>query len=124
MITVEDVLMRKGPDVVVAEGGATVLDGAKLMAAGKVGSIIIREDGRVLGIFTERDLLCRVVARERIPAETTLRDVMSSPVHTCSLDDDVAGVAATVRTRHVRHLVVVDDDAIVGVVGIRDIHAR
>ena len=121
MITVEDVLMHKGPDVVVAEGGATVLDGAKLMAAGKVGSIIIREDGRVLGIFTERDLLCRVVAAGKDPAGTLLREVMTSPVENCHLADDIQDCGQRMAQRHIRHMAVIEDEALVGLIGLRDI---
>ena len=121
MITVEDVLMHKGPDVVVAEGGATVLDGAKLMAAGKVGSIIIREDGRVLGIFTERDLLCRVVAAGKDPAGTLLREVMTSPVENCHLADDIQDCGRRMAQRHIRHMAVIEDEALVGLIGLRDI---
>jgi CBS domain-containing protein len=121
MTTVEDVLMRKGPDVVVAEGGATVLNGAKLMAAGKVGSIIIREDGRVLGIFTERDLLCRVVAAGKDPAGTLLREVMTSPVENCHLADDIQDCGRRMAQRHIRHMAVIEDEALVGLIGLRDI---
>jgi len=120
MITVKDVLMHKGPDVVVAEGGATVLAGAKLMAAARAGSVIIREEGRVLGIFTERDLLCRVVAAEKDPKVTELREVMSTPVESCRLADTMEDCARRMADRRLRHLVVVEDDVLVGVVSFRD----
>jgi len=67
MMTVEDILMKKGPDVIVAPPQCTVLEAAKLMSEADVGSLIVRRDRQVLGIFTERDLLRRVVAAGKDP---------------------------------------------------------
>ncbi len=121
MPTVEDILMAKGPDVIVIEPSATVFEAARLMADGRVGSVIVRQDGRVAGIFTERDLLQRVVAAGKDPARVTLAEVMSSPVRSCRLSDDVADCAKMLRESNIRHLAVIEDDALVGVVGLRDV---
>jgi len=123
MAKIEDILMVKGPDVTVAPPTTTALEAARLMTEANVGSVIIRIDGEVLGIFTERDLLQRVVAEGKDPASVSLADVMSAPVVTCRLDDDVAQYAERLGKAHMRHLAVVEDGVLVGLVGLRDMLA-
>ena len=123
MSTVEDILMVKGPDVIVSSPTSSVAEAVKLMADARVGSLIVKDGEDVVGIFTERDLLCRVVARDRDPEALMLADVMSSPVATCGLGDDVRDVADMLAERHIRHLVVVDGGALVGMIGARDLLA-
>ena len=121
MKTVEDILMAKGSEVIVSAPTETVLSAARLMSEAHVGSVVIRQDGRVLGLFTERDLLRRVVAAEKDPAATRLADVMSSPVQTCRLGDDLQDCAGRMSEQKIRHLVVVEQDALVGMISLRDI---
>lgn len=121
MATVEDVLMVKGPDVIVAASTATVTETAKLMADANVGSVIIRDSDEVEGIFTERDLLRRVVACGKDPSSVLLRDVMSSPVRSCRLRDDIWSLTEDLLKEHIRHLVVMEDGALLGLVGLRDV---
>lgn len=123
MITVEDILMGKGPDIIVATSQTTVLEAVKLMAEDKIGSVIIRDGEEIKGIFTERDLLCRVVAECKDPASVTLGEVMSSPVNACRLDDDVRKCARVLSETKTRHLAVVEDDALVGLISLRDVQA-
>ncbi len=121
MPTVEEILMIKGPDVVVAPSTTTVLEAAGLMAENNVGSVIVSDDGQVLGIFTERDLLQRVVAAGKDPASVLLGDVMSSPAKTCCFGTDLQKCAQELAGGHIRHLVVIEDGALVGLIGLRDI---
>ena len=121
MPTVEDILMVKGPDVLVADSSTTVAEAAKMMAHPNVGSIIIRDSSEVLGIFTERDLLRRVVACRKDPASVLLREVMSSPVKSCRLGDDVQDCADMLTKSRIRHLAVVEEGELVGLIGLRDI---
>ena len=121
MTTVEDILMNKGSDVIVSAPMDTVLEAARLMSEAHVGSVVIRQDNRVAGLFTERDLLRRVVAAGKDPATTRLADVMSSPVLTCRLADDLEDCASRMGERKIRHLVVVEQDALVGLISLRDV---
>jgi CBS domain-containing protein len=123
MITVEDILMGKGPEIIVATSSTTVLDAARLMAKDKIGSIVIRDEGKVLGIFTERDLLCRVVAEDRDPKSLVLSDVMSSPVNACRLSDDIRTCARILSDTNTRHLVVVEQETLMGLISLRDVQA-
>jgi CBS domain-containing protein len=121
MATVEDILMSKGPDVIIASPQTTVLEASKMMAEGNVGSVIIKTDESPLGIFTERDLLKRVVAKGKDPAETPLGDVMTSPVKSVSLRTSVRDCSEQITAEHIRHLAVVEEGALVGMISFRDV---
>ncbi len=121
MPTVEDVLMTKTPDVIVAGPSTTAQEAARLMFDSNVGSVIVRDEDQLLGIFTERDLLRRVVAPGRDPRAVPLSEVMSRPVRSCGLRDDLRTCLETLSHSHFRHLAVVEDGALVGLIGLRDL---
>ena len=123
MLTVEDILLIKGPDVMVAGSTTTVLEATRQMAEAGVGSVVIDDSDGTDGIFTERDLLKRVVAAERDPATTLLAEVMTSPVATCSLSTTVRDALGDMFEKHIRHLVVQEDGGLVGLIGVRDVLA-
>ncbi|MCP4377845.1 MAG: CBS domain-containing protein [bacterium] len=121
MLTVKDILMVKGPNVVVASLDSTVEDAARLMAQANVGSVIVKDGDAVAGVFTERDVLGRIVVKDLDPKSVKLSEVMSSPVRTCGLDDKVSVCAKIFQTEHIRRLAVVEDGMLIGVIGIRDV---
>ena len=123
MSTIANILMVKGPDVIVAGPNSTVMDAARLMAEANVGSVIVKDGDELLGIFTERDLLRRVVVRGKAPDATPLSDVMSAPLKTCGLEDSVQDVVDCLTREHIRHLAVVEDGALVGAISLRDVMA-
>ena len=123
MITVENILMGKGPDIIVAASTNTVLEAVRLMAEDNVGSVIIRDGDDIRGIFTERDLLCRVVAHGKDPSQTLLEEVMSSPVNACRLGDDIRQCARMLSETNTRHLAVIEEGALVGLISQRDVQA-
>jgi len=120
MPTIEDILTTKGPDVIVAECRATVSEAAKMMAHANVGSVIVKDSGGVLGIFTERDLLRRVIACRKDPSSVLLGEVMSSPVKSCRLGDEVQDCADMLTKLRIRHLAVIEEGELVGLIGLRD----
>jgi CBS domain-containing protein len=89
---------------------ASVRDVVRLMVEGEVGAVAVTEGRRIVGIFTERDLMTRVVWERRDAARTPVREVMSSPVQMVSVDASVPEAAAVMRAHHIRHLAVVDED--------------
>jgi CBS domain-containing protein len=121
MKTVEDVLMVKGPDVIVAASDYTVLEAAKLMVQAKVGAVVVMDGDQIKGIFTERDLLKKVVAAGKDPAQTLLSSVMTASVRTCRLGDDIKACAEVMTKEHIRHLVVAEEGKLIGLVGLRDL---
>lgn len=100
----------------------SVLEAAKLMAERRIGAIMIVEQGRLVGIFSERDVMTRVVARERDPATTPLSAVMTPDPMTLGPDDSPHEALAVMAERGFRHLPIVDKGRIVGIVSIRDLY--
>jgi CBS domain-containing protein len=114
---------RSGPDLVSARPDETVCDAAKRMAEQGCASILVIEDERLLGIFTERDLLVRVAAAGLDLATTKLRDVMTADPETIGAEEPVEDAVRRMDAGAFRHLVVVDGGRVLGVVSTRDIPA-
>jgi CBS domain-containing protein len=87
----------------------TVEETVRVMAEAEIGAIAVKEGTKIVGVFTERDLLTRVVARGRDPARTRIREVMTRDMVTVVDSTTVANAAAVMRAHRMRHLVVVDD---------------
>lgn len=112
---------RMGPDLVAARPDETVCDAAKRMAENRCGSILVMERERLLGIFTERDLLTRVVARGRNPAETRLAEVMTTDIETIEGGETIEEAIRRMDEGAFRHLPVVEGGRVLGVLSVRDI---
>jgi CBS domain-containing protein len=125
MDTILELLQLKARRVVTTSPPATVRQATRLMNDHAIGSLLITSGGRLLGIFTERDVLRRVVAEGRSPDSTTVGEVMTSDVVCCSPESSVEEVADLMRRRRVRHVpVLAGDDEVVGLVSIGDINAH
>lgn len=128
MPTVADVLTKKADRGVVAIVTVTpedrVLDAVKVMNDHRIGSVMVidRDTGKMAGIFTERDLLTRVVAEHRDPEATRVADVMTKRVVCGSRDTSADELRTVIREKHVRHVPVVEDDRPVGMVSIGDLN--
>jgi CBS domain-containing protein len=98
----------------------SVMEAVARMAEAQVGAIAITRGRHIVGIFTERDLMNRVVFARRDPDSTRIGDVMTSPVELVADRTSVAEAATIMRARHIRHLAVVDDHGdLVGLVAQR-----
>ena len=120
MITIRRVVCDREPYFV--RDTATALDAAQYMADRKIGAVCILDAGdKLCGIFSERDLLNRVVVRRLDPAQVRIRDVMSEPRAVIECNDTPH--EALERMEHVgsRHLPVVDGDKFIGMLSMRDI---
>jgi CBS domain-containing protein len=125
MAVVRDLLARKGTDVVSIQPTASVLEAARLMNDRGVGGVVVvDEDNALLGIFTERDILRRVVAAGLPPETTSVADVFTRDIVTCTPDMNVDEIGSIMTTRRVRHLPVVDVLGLHGVVTIGDLLAH
>jgi PAS domain S-box-containing protein len=108
-------------DVTVVASSETVKAAAEFMASQDISCLVVIDDDSVVGIFTERDLLKRVVAAKRNPARTHMTDVMTSPVITVPSDCSVLSARRLLEKTSIRRLVVVDDDNLRGVITQTDI---
>lgn len=122
---VREVLEKKQQDHVTAVSrDATALDAAKLMNQRKIGSVVVTQGDEVIGIFTERDILRRVVAELRDPAETLVGDVMTAPCIVVEPEDTLESCQGIVTQNRVRHLPVVEDGKLIGMITAGDIMAQ
>ena len=107
------------------EPAATVLDAVNVMARDRVGAVAVVEksaNGALRGIFTERDLMLRVVRQQRNPQEIRVQEVMTSPVFTATEEMPAAEVLGLMRDHHLRHLpILAGDGRLVGMLSIRDL---
>ena len=99
---------------------ATVMDAVNVMVEHKVGAAIVLENGRPIGIFSERDVMTRVLSRKLDPNTTPVSEVMTSPVVPIDQKADPLEAIQLMRDKHIRHLPVVDGEGkVVGMLSIR-----
>jgi CBS domain-containing protein len=101
----------------------TVRDAAEIMAERHIGALLVGDGDKMVGIFTERDVLTRVVARNLDPDTTPLEAVMTKNPDTVRPDEMALDALARMRAKGYRHLPVVEDDKLVGIVSIRDLYS-
>jgi CBS domain-containing protein len=125
MPNVREILARKGTRVYTIDPGATVLEAAFLMNDHKIGALVVTEGSRVVGMFTERDVLRRVVGERRDPALTLVSDVMTTEVFCCTFETKIEEARVAMKDHRIRHLPVVDaDQRLQGLVSIGDLNAH
>ena len=108
-------------DLVALAPQSSAMEAAEAMAREKVGAIMVSEGEKPLGIFTERDLMVRVVVAGLDPRAVELRDVMSAELYTAHPGHQAADVCEELRRRHIRHVPVVQDGRVVGMLSLRDL---
>jgi CBS domain-containing protein len=118
-----DILAKKGHQVASAYTDQTVLDAAKLMNDRRIGCLVVTRGETVVGIFSERDILTRVVAEQRDPATTKVGEVMTTPCVVVTPDTELEQCQAIMSEKRIRHLPVVDEGRLVGIISSGDIMA-
>jgi CBS domain-containing protein len=121
MSTVSEVLREKGSSVFTIDPHSTVFDAIAQMVRQGVGALIVIEEGAVLGIITERDYLRKVAIEGRTSRTTMVHEIMSSPVVAIRPADDIDQCLALMTERRVRHLPVIDQGGLIGLVSIGDL---
>ena len=116
------ILAGKGRTLISTGPDTTALDAARLMNDHHIGSLVVVSEGRLIGIFTERDVMRRLVAAHRDPASTLVREVMTTPVACATPDTPTAELQATMREKRIRHLPVVEGGRVVGMISIGDLN--
>lgn len=125
MATVGDILAVKGAHILSIGPDASALDAATLMNEHKVGSLLVLDGGRLIGIITERDMLRRVLVARRDPAEIPVGEVMTAEVVCCHPHTSLEEARGVLKNRRIRHLPVLDDASqLLGVVSIGDLNAQ
>ena len=118
--SVSSVLAQKGRDVVSIDPGATVFEAITRMVEHNVGAIVAVHGDALAGIFTERDYLRRIALEGRTSRETKVADAMTADLVTVAPDASVDACLGLMTARKIRHLPVLDDGTLVGVISIGD----
>ena len=121
MRTVRHLLEAKNPEVFAIGPDAPVIEAVRLMAEKGIGALLVMQGGRLAGILSERDYARKVVLQGRASSDTPVRDIMTADVVSVGIDDTAEHCMQIVTERRIRHLPVVDRDAVLGVVSIGDL---
>ncbi len=124
MPTVADLLLAKGSQLHCISPSATVLEAVRRMNQHQVGALVVMHEDHIVGMFTERDVLRRVMAEGMQPGSVMVGDVMSSDVIYCGPETDVEDASRIMKDRRIRHLPVCDGNGVLhGLISIGDLNA-
>lgn len=118
--TIKEKIVRK---VVTIDENRSALEAAILMTEEFIGSLVITSSAKIAGIFTERDLMMRVVGKRKDPEKVKIKDVMTKDLVKVSPNDTASHCLNLMKEQRCRHLLVFDGDQFVGVVSLRDMVA-
>jgi len=121
MKLIKHLLDRRGRHIVSVPPDTTVLEAITLMADKTIGSLVIMDDDELLGIVTERDYARKVIIKGRSSRTTLCSEIMTTGVFTTSSSESVNDCMALMTEKRIRHLPVVEDNRVVGMVSIGDL---
>ena len=121
MKRVKDILDVKGRDIWSIAPDVSVYDAMKLMADKEIGSLMVMEGTKLVGIISERDYARKVILQGRSSHTTQVREIMTSRVVYAQPDQNIEECMALVTEKRVRHLPVIDEGQLVGVISIGDL---
>ncbi|KWS04292.1 Inosine-5'-monophosphate dehydrogenase [Lysobacter capsici AZ78] len=121
MRTVRQLLDAKAAEVFAIGPDAPVIDAIRLMAEKRIGAVLVMDGARLAGILSERDYARKIVLQGRSSADTPVRDIMTAQVVSVSLGDSAERCMQIVTERRIRHLPVLEDGEVIGVVSIGDL---
>lgn len=119
--TIKEVLETKGREIYEITPDARVFDALGEMAYRNVGALLVREGGKLVGLISERDYARKVILKERASKSTPVSEIMSRKVVCVSPDQTVDACMALMTGKRIRHLAVLDEDRLIGVVSIGDV---
>jgi CBS domain-containing protein len=121
MVTVRQLLERKGSNVYSIAPDASVFDALELMAEKSVGALLVLEGSRLVGVISERDYARKVILHGKASKDTPVRDIMSAKVYWVNPDYRIEECMAVMTDKTIRHLPVFEDEKLIGVISIGDV---
>jgi len=118
---VNEILKAKGRDVWTVSSDSTVYDALQEMADKNVGALLVVEDGKLVGVFSERDYARKVILHGKASKDTLVKEIMSTEMFWVRPDETVAGCMELMTNKRIRHLPVLDEGRLVGVISIGDV---
>ncbi|MDH3729979.1 MAG: CBS domain-containing protein [Acidimicrobiia bacterium] len=121
MKTAAHILADKGSEVWAVAPDDTVYSALELMASKGSGAVLVMDDGRLVGVLSERDYARKVILMDRSSKETPVADIMTARVSVVSPDRSTEECMALMTDKRIRHLPVVEGDEVVGVISVGDV---
>ena len=121
MSTVRNILQKKGNEVYSVSPDSSVYDALETLEDKNLGALVVVENGKLIGIFTERDYARKVILKGRSSKETIVRDIMSSHPVFVNPDSTINDCMQLMSDKFIRHLPVIDNNQLVGVISIGDV---
>ncbi|MGA8020025.1 MAG: CBS domain-containing protein [Desulfobacterales bacterium] len=121
MKTARDLLREKGTQVYATSPDASVYDALQQMAEKNIGALIVFEGDRMVGLISERDYARKIVLKNKFSRETAVSEIMSRDVVTVAPDKNLEECMEVISEHRVRHLPVVEEDRVLGIISIGDV---
>lgn len=121
MLTVKDVLKKKGNDIWSIGSGETVYKALELMAEKNIGALLVIDNGQIVGIFSERDYARKVILKGKSSRETSVGELMTKDVYSITSDKSVEECLALMTAAHCRHMPVYENNQLAGLVTIGNV---
>jgi len=121
MLSVKNILEKKGNEVYSISQNETVFEALKLMSEKGIGAVLVMENEKVLGIMSERDYARKVILQGKTSRELTVGEIMSKNVLSADINNSIYECMAIMNSKRVRHLPVVENEKLSGIVSIGDI---
>jgi CBS domain-containing protein len=121
MITLRQLLQSKGGGVWSVTSTSTVFDALQTMAEKNVGALLVIDEGRLVGILSERDYARKVALKGKLSKDTLVKEIMTEKVVYVRPDESIEECMALMTEKHFRHLPVIDNGTLIGVISIGDV---
>lgn len=121
MKSIKQVIANKGNDVKSVSPDTEAKEAIKNMAENGISSLLVIDNGKVIGIFSDKDFSCKVVAKNRLTENVPISEVMTSPVCAIRPDQSINDAMSVMTEKRIRHLPVMDGEELVGLVSIGDL---
>ncbi|MES9811496.1 MAG: CBS domain-containing protein [Candidatus Thiodiazotropha sp.] len=121
MLTVNQLLQRKGYEIETIDPNATVFEALQSMADHEIGSLVVVEDKKIVGLFSERDYARNIILKGRTSKETRVKEIMISQVPVVKPEQTTEECMAIMTEKRIRHLPVMKDNELVGIISIGDL---
>jgi CBS domain-containing protein len=118
MIHLRDIMSK---DLIVCSPNDRVIDAVKLMVKDKISSVIIEDEGKDVGILTEKDLVKRILAKQKDPHTTLVKTIMTKRIITADVESSVLAISKKMELHHLKRIPITENDKIVGIITSRDI---
>ncbi|MGK7313449.1 MAG: CBS domain-containing protein [Candidatus Longimicrobiales bacterium M2_2A_002] len=116
-----DILRTKGSDVIQIDPDQPVIDAVRVLSEHRIGCLVVTHDAEIRGVVSERDIMNLMAARPNALADTRVSDIMTTDVIVAVLEDDLDYVMNIMTNNKIRHLPIVDDGELAGIVSIGDV---